>query len=74
MVAVCLLHRHDLLVPLSRTTIPLLPNIVIMPLLKMSQLLHDFVNIKCTHAHHYVGFIYKMSARNAVYRVVSGSK
>jgi len=53
---------------------PLLPNIKLTSLLKLSQILHDFVSIKCTYVHHYVSLIYKMSAQNAVCRLVSGSK
>ena len=46
-----LLDHHDVLVPLSRTTIPILPNIVLMPLLKLSQILYDFV---CEHYMHII--------------------
>jgi len=43
----CSLDRHDLLVTQSRTTIIILPNIVLMPLLKLSQILGPIHNIVC---------------------------
>ena len=66
-----LLDRHDLLVPLSQATIPLLPYIVRMPLLKLILIL---ITQKKIHRSTCTSLCNSYRARNAMCRLVSDSK